>query len=660
MLGVHCQGPVMLKCLVILLTLLSLAASSLCAQRSGAPLDQDTWLVRIDSVLDDASLRYAEVLDAFRPIRSSDTLMHALRRRARSRKHKSAEAFALTSLSVIERNASRYERAMRLTDTARLLAEGWRDTLAQVVALNSKGVVLRRADRIIEALDVHQAALELAGAVRNPDFGTLRAIAISHNSKGQIHRTLDQYKLAKAAFRQSMEVEQRNDNTFGLAINHANLGSILTKQDSLSAALDAYRRALSYNEQLNSAFGIAICQLGIAEIAVKQGDAQRALTLAQQALPEAEKRGDAKYIAVARQAIGDAQLALGRLNRAEDELQEAYRLATEKTLPEQQIRALHSLVRLEAARGNSDLAYQRLQEAYAAERALLSAQTRRYVAAVDASYRAQQREAQIAELAEANRRTEEASQRRTRFLIAVIVALALLAILLGALYRQRKLRLQRDVARLEQQRMASQMNPHFIFNGLNSIKSHLISSEEQQAVALLGDYSAFMRRILNSSIDQSVSLAEELDNCRLYVSIENSRYSGEIDFDVQVAEEVSTDRATLPPLVLQPFLENAIHHGLRAKEGKKRLSLLVEQASGKLQGDRPPLQITITDNGIGRAAAARQAKTLKRQRKSVGIDITRRRLAYFAQRLGGRADIVFEDLTDEQGEPAGTKVIVTL
>ena len=353
---------------------------------------------------------------------------------------------------------------------------------------------------------------------------------------------------------------------------------------------------------------------------------------------------------MARQAIGEALVALGRYEEATTTLSAAYTLATAKNLPAQRVEALHSLALAEAGRGQHQAAFANLQRAIDAERELVSSQTRRYVTAVEAGYRAKQREATIKQLARDKAAALEQVRRERRLLVAVIAGLVLLAALLGLLYQQRRLRFQRDIARLEQQRMASQMNPHFIFNGLNSIKSNLIDGNTNGAVALLGNYSRFMRRVLESSIDQEVSLAEEIESCRLYVGLENARFAGEIVFLVDVEPELDTQDIMVPPLVLQPFLENSIHHGLRAKNGLKELRLQV----GARRDGR--VRIIITDNGIGRSAALANKARRSVARRSVGIDITRRRLQYFKRRQGQQASFHIKDLTDTQGVAAGTEV----
>ncbi|MFK8058412.1 MAG: tetratricopeptide repeat protein [Saprospiraceae bacterium] len=639
----------------LLFVLLAILSSFTLVAQSAKGEKVKGWETRIDTLLADQSLRYAAILDILRPIRSSDTLMTYLQTEASKQGNKSAESFAVNSLGVLYRNKSQYDTALYFNQLAEKLAEENKDTLSIIVARNSQGVVLRRANRIIEALDLHQGALELAKKVKDPDFGTLRAIAISHTSKGKIHMTLDQLEAAEVEFRQSLEVEIRNDNTFGMAINYATLGNIYELRDELTRSREVYTKAIGLNKELNSDLGLAICYTGLSRVLFKMENLAEAERYAREALPLALKRGDANYVVNAQLQLAQVLLEQGEIREASEYLNQGLTTSKERGLLDRQARALFLLAQLEEKRGNDNPALVAYRDAHAIEGEILNEKNQRYVTAVEARYASDKREIEIEALAKENALVRERERRNLRLALAIIVGLTLLAILLGMLYRQKRLVLQRDLAQLEQQRLASQMNPHFLFNGLNSIKSSLISGENKTAINLLDKFAHLMRRILSSSIDEEVSLREELNSSRMYVSIENSRFSDAIDFIVEVDESIDQDLQTAPPLVLQPFLENALLHGLRNKEGYKQLHLKVSS---------PPnsdgLEISIKDNGVGRAVAQEITARRAIKRESVGIDITQRRLEHFARQHGRDASFRILDLKDERNEALGTEVILCL
>ncbi len=169
---------------------------------------------------------------------------------------------------------------------------------------------------------------------------------------------------------------------------------------------------------------------------------------------------------------------------------------------------------------------------------------------------------------------------------------------------------ERELAELKITALRSQMNPHFIFNSLNSIKLYIINNDKQNAVYYLNKFSKLIRKILSSTQTKEISLADEIDTMKLYVGIENIRFENTIDFSMDIDHTLNLDTIKIPSMVLQPFIENAIWHGLASKKEEKELSLQVYREDSNLI-------IEITDNGIGRANAQEIKRKKMHNRKSV-------------------------------------------
>jgi sensor histidine kinase YesM len=212
---------------------------------------------------------------------------------------------------------------------------------------------------------------------------------------------------------------------------------------------------------------------------------------------------------------------------------------------------------------------------------------------------------------------------------------------------------EKNIAELKLASLRNQMNPHFIFNSLNSIKGYIIDNDREQAVFYLNKFSKLIRMILSSSIEKDVSLAEEIEIAELYLQVENIRFNNEIHFETHIAPELSNSSIKVPALILQPFLENAIWHGLSTKKGERKLTLNIKK-------DGNFLEFQVKDNGIGRKAAIaiKNQKLLKRE--SYGIKLTEERLRIFGESYQGEVSIVIEDLMSEDGEAIGTVVRIKL
>lgn len=214
-----------------------------------------------------------------------------------------------------------------------------------------------------------------------------------------------------------------------------------------------------------------------------------------------------------------------------------------------------------------------------------------------------------------------------------------------------KLRVQYDkeLAELKITSLRSQMNPHFIFNSLNSIKLYIINNERENAVYYMNKFSKLIRRILDATREKETSLADELETMQLYVSIENIRFKNEISFTMENDTGLYLDSIKVPSLILQPFFENAVWHGLPLAE-KKQIKLELEKLSDE------QMAINIIDSGIGRKRSAEVKQQTSHKRRSVGIEITRERLKIFYKYYKAAYSLKFEDLITPSGEPAGTIV----
>ncbi len=254
-------------------------------------------------------------------------------------------------------------------------------------------------------------------------------------------------------------------------------------------------------------------------------------------------------------------------------------------------------------------------------------------------------------------------QRRNNF----IIFSALIAILGGALLyfayqgqrqkslisiqnaRQKEQDLQIQVIEKELLALRSQMNPHFLFNSLNSINDYIINEDSRLASRYLAKFSQLMRTILNNSREKLITLEEEIKANRLYVEMENLRFSEQFDFTINVDDKINTKKYLIPSMLIQPYLENAIKHGLRNSHKKGKLSLSIQQENEKLK-------IIIEDNGVGRAEADRINKNKRGRHRSHAMSITSDRIKLFNQIYNLDAHVEVIDNT----QPTGTMIILTI
>jgi tetratricopeptide (TPR) repeat protein len=217
-----------------------------------------------------------------------------------------------------------------------------------------------------------------------------------------------------------------------------------------------------------------------------------------------------------------------------------------------------------------------------------------------------------------------------------------------------KAALQERAKELEIQALRSQMNPHFIFNCLNAINRFVLGHETEAASDYLTKFSRLMRMIMNHSRHSLISLADELEVLRLYLDMESLRFKNAFDFTIVLDAGIEAGDVLIPPLLLQPFVENAVWHGLMNKEGRGELSVVLQEMNGILT-------ITIRDNGVGRKLADLLKSKSVEKYKSMGLQITAQRLALLTTGKESPGNLFkIEDLYDQDGNATGTQVILKI
>lgn len=215
-----------------------------------------------------------------------------------------------------------------------------------------------------------------------------------------------------------------------------------------------------------------------------------------------------------------------------------------------------------------------------------------------------------------------------------------------------KAELQQQATELEMQALRAQMNPHFIFNCLSSINRFILKNESETASDYLTKFSRLIRMVLNNSKQNLILLDDELEMLRLYLDLERLRFKNSFDYSIVFHNNFDISFIFVPPLLLQPFAENAIWHGLMHKEGQGSLQIAFE-----LENNR--LLCHITDNGIGRKKAEALKSRSAEKQKSMGMQITAERLALLNKDVE-QTTFNIEDLVDNEGQAAGTRVTLKI
>ncbi len=241
----------------------------------------------------------------------------------------------------------------------------------------------------------------------------------------------------------------------------------------------------------------------------------------------------------------------------------------------------------------------------------------------------------------------------TKQLLIGLLFFLLMVLTIGyLLFKQNRLKSEQQNLRLEQKLLRSQMNPHFIFNSLNSIQQFIISKKNDLAEVYLSKFSSLMRELLESNIKESITIKEEIDILTKYIEMEALRFRNSFTFSIHVDEKLDTTTATIPLMMIQPTVENAIWHGLLPKQGERHLSIVIKSHSNKT------VTCNIDDNGIGRQENMKEELLFKK--KSLALDFIKQRIELLKKTLKVNCSITIIDKINEFGEAQGTTVIIVL
>ena len=243
------------------------------------------------------------------------------------------------------------------------------------------------------------------------------------------------------------------------------------------------------------------------------------------------------------------------------------------------------------------------------------------------------------------------------------IILVLVAAAIGFIMKMRERRVINDekvrgefrqrITTSEMKALRSQMNPHFLYNSLNAIRLFVLQNDSDNAEKYLVKFARLMRLILDNSRQEWVSLASELDQLQLYIELEQLRFNNGFDFSIETDSSLRKEDIAIPPMIIQPYIENAILHGIAHKKDKGHIQIL-------LQAVNSHLECVVEDDGIGRERAAVLKSKRINAHNSVGLKVTEERLQLISERTGKPASVEVIDKFDDLKMAAGTKVVVRL
>ncbi len=568
-----------------------------------------------------------------------------------------AQGTALIHLGNSQILSGRYDKALDYFLSAQKILEaqnqiGNRETKSLLAkTLGSLGVVFSEQSNYSRALQFHLKAISIYETL--DDAATLAKV---YNNAGICYQSLQQEYKALTYFLKAQKIQARlNDPSAGFTTT--NIGNCYLKRGNLDKAFSYYRQALLQFEKHPDARGKGELLNNLGEAYNQSGSGQKAVESWKAALA-AFKTIDDKFGTADTFALLASYYSLKKdYETAFSFANQSLELANQLEILEQIAIAEKLLSDIEIKRRNFESAHMHLLAYSAAKDSLISHEKIRNAVLADVNFELDKREARN-RLDREKRELlfAESQKRHTQQLLFTGLVLLLICGLLFAFYSRsqlkKRLTLQKELAEYEQKALHLQMNPHFVFNCLGSISSFIVQNGSDSAIKYLSKFSKLMRLTLEYSKESLIPIDKEIEGLQNYLELEQLRFNGIFDFIITKSPEVEDDIA-LPPLLLQPFVENAIIHGIVPKKSQGKIGVSFEL-------DSENLVCVVDDDGIGFEHSQAIRKQSVPLHKSMALDITRKRLEMIKAFTSRKADVSIDEKWSDNGISLGTRVVLRL
>lgn len=428
------------------------------------------------------------------------------------------------------------------------------------------------------------------------------------------------------------------------------LGAIYKFENKLDSAR-LYYDSLYYNSKKEDyARGISTSLDNLVPILTEQKRFTLANANAEEAYEIRKKAGFKSGIITSLFTLGDIQVELKNYERAEKYLLKGLKISREYNFPEEESRILFKLSTLYSIQNKFNQAYNFSEEYRVLNDSLLNIEKHQQISELETKYQLSEKEQNIKLLNNENTLKQAKIENQQKMIFVFVLLAALIIAIIIFFFRQRQLKSKFKILELDQKLLRIQMNPHFLFNALIAIQGYVIKNKKLEATDYIGKFAGLTRSILESSRKEFIPLKQELEILKYYVEIQQLRFKNSFTFNIEVDENIDVDLFQIPPMLVQPFIENAIEHGFKEENNIEKF------LSTKYSLVNDSIELVVEDNGHG---INQQNHLEKKNKKSYAIEITKERLQNISEIYKSNIDIIVTDLS-ECGKETGTRITMKI
>ncbi|MBN2522297.1 MAG: tetratricopeptide repeat protein [Bacteroidales bacterium] len=514
-------------------------------------------------------------------------------------------------------------------------------------ALNNIGNVNQYQGNYKKALDYYYQTLEIETALGNKN-----GLAISFNNIGTMYQTMLQYKEALINFKKSNALYTELKNTYMQAFSSNQIATVFLETERPDSALILFNQALSLAKIINYTALCAAIENNLGETYFTLNNIDSALSYYIKASDTYKKLSNLRGLVFAEIGIGKALNKQNKYHKALSILKKNWSTAQKLESPDLIKFAAEELSKTYEGLKKYDEALRYYKVFKTMSDSLLNYENITKLTTVKLEYEFELEKRQLAyqQMQRETKHEQQISKAKTKRKMllftssSLLILISLLFLLLLNRQKSRIDKLKIDINKNMQRLLSQQMNPHFIFNTLKSIQNFILNNDIKNSNLYLTQFSKLIRKILENSQFEVIPVKDEIEALELYVQLENLRLNNKFDFVLSVDPDINIDLTKVPSLLFQPYIENAIWHGLSKISNRGNLRLSFKKEKNKIL-------CIIEDNGIGRKSA-----NIDANHKSLGLEISGKRIQLINTLFRTEISPVIKDLKEETDGRKGTRV----
>ena len=541
-----------------------------------------------------------------------------------------------------------YEKVSALSDSLNFT---YGKSLAQI----NLGILLSGSANYYASNSAYFKAIDYAEAC-----GALRLKAVALNNIGDNLKVLHDYDKSRKYTLEAIKINSQLRAWRGVAINYELLQQCDLEEKLYPAAKEDLVKGIPFALLSNESYILSQFYLGFGKLQAINGNNDSAIFYFNKAMDEATVQNDLRNIQqvfLARAQYLKNIAAVKKISL----LDSALNLATQTGYLQGIAEVAQQLADAYEGKRNNDSSRFFYSIYRKASDSLFSENNKRNVIIKESEWMIKRKEIENSNLTALSQLQYKDITLKNILLVAVFISLIFAIIIAVFIYKtsdakkkRSEASLKQKIAEVQMQVLRAQMNPHFIFNSLNSIENFMMQNEKWLASDYLNKFTRLIRTILHSSFNELIPVTKDMEALQLYIDLQQLRFNNKFSYHTFIDPQILSGDYKVPSLIIQPFVENAIEHGIAHSEKTGcRISV-----SATIQDSC--LLYVIEDNGIGRKQAAAYNKQNKRNHKSVGLTITQDRVHIFNRSEKNTGDIVITDLYGPDNEPAGTSIHVKI